>query len=413
MTTQSTIYLIDSEIAKKLQEAFTPHRPIHLPQFLRGRVDLIYRLQDVVQTDGLHGVLYGDRGTGKTSLIWVAGHLLREQDKPDGLMCVIVSCTADDSFPSLWRKVGQELIIAPRSAGLGPQKESQWKERLDLKDSIARASDAHLFIQSLPNKLVVIFDEFDRLTNLRARTSMADTIKYLSDHGNQSTLVFVGVGKSLSDLLYEHQSISRNISQIPVEPMPVDELAQIIQKGYGHSGLEFQVGLDTKIATLSQGYPHYTHLLGLWSGRKAVERGASSVSFEDVDSAIPSVLRNAEGGLQEQYERAVDSTKSGALFKQVLLACALAAKDSLGRFPVRAVQEPLRTITNTEYSTGAYQSHLGRFCEAERGPVLERTGRPKSYRWRFLNPQLIPYILLQGIRSDMIQASAVGIRQPV
>ena len=411
MVTQPTALPASTETRQRLQEAFTPHQPIFLPEFLRGRVDLIYRLQDVVHTDGLHAVLYGDRGTGKTSLIRVGRHLVNEPDKPQGRRCVIVSCTADDSFASLWRKVGQETLLTQRQLGLARHETLTITGRLDLENSIAGPSDAYLFIQSLANEMVIVFDEFDRLSNSRARAAMADTIKYFSDHASQSTLVFVGVGKSLSDLLHEHQSISRNIAQIPVNPMPVDELAQIIQKGYAHAAMGFEEGLDIEIANLSLGYPHYTHLLGLWSGREAVGKERSTATLKDVDEAIPSVLQNAEGGLQEQYERAVDSTKAKALFKQVLLACALASKDSLGRFAVRAVQEPLKTITGSEYSTGAYQGHLGRFCEAERGPVLERSGRPKSYRWRFLNPQLIPYILLQGIRSGMISSS--GLRQQV
>ena len=411
MSTQARVSPAHSEAAQKLQEAFTPHQPIFLPEFLRGRVDLIYSLQDVVRTDGLHAVLYGDRGTGKTSLIRVAGHLVQEADKPQGLRCVIVSCTADDSFSSIWRKVGQEILLSQRQLGLIRHETLSITGRVDLENSINSASDAFLFTQALPNEMVFIFDEFDRISNSLVRTGIADTIKYFSDHGGRATLILVGVGKSLSDLLHEHLSISRNISQIPVDPMPVDELAQIIQNGYGHVGLDFERDLDLEIAKLSQGYPHYTHLLGLWSGRKTIEAGNSSVSIADVEAAIPSVLRNAEGGLQEQYERAINSTKSTALFKQVLLACALASKDSLGRFAVRAVQDPLKLITGAEYSTGAYQSHLGRFCEPDRGPVLERSGRPRSYRWRFLNPQLIPYILLQGIHAGMIDRSAAGLRQ--
>ena len=412
MTTSSSPSPISSAISSKLQEAFTPHQPIFFPEFLRGRVELIYGLQDVVHTDGLHGVLYGDRGTGKTSLIRVAGHLVQEPDKVNGIRCVFVSCTADDSFSSLWRKVGQEVLLSQRQLGLARQEALAITGRLDLENSIANASDAYLFIQALPNETVIIFDEFDRISDSNTRTAMADTIKYFSDHATRSTLMFVGVGKSLSDLLHEHLSISRNISQIRVDPMPVEELTQIVQKGYSHAGLEFEQEVDSEIARLSQGYPHYTHLLGLWSGREAVGKGCSTVTLRDVDSAIPNVLRNAEGGLQEQYEHAVSSTKTTALFKQVLLACALAHKDSLGRFPVRAVQEPLKLVTGAEYTTGAYQAHLGRFCEATRGPVLERTGTPKSYRWRFLNPQLIPYILLQGIQSSLIKASIIELRQP-
>ena len=413
MTQQHPIALANSDVGRKLLRAFTPHQPISLPEFLRGRLDLIYRLQDVVHSEGLHAVLYGDRGTGKTSLIRVVAYLVQEQDNPLGLRCVLVSCTASDSYTSIWRKVGQEILLSQRQLGFAQHETLKITGRLDLDDSISSPTDVRVLLEAMPHKTVIIFDEFDRLTDVETQTLMADTIKFFSDHAIQSTLVFVGVGKSLSDLLSEHLSISRNIAQIPVDPMPVAELAQIIQRGYDYAGLGFTEGLDTEVATMSQGYPHYTHLLGLWSGRKAIEDGRSLVSFSDITNAIPNVLRNAEGGLQEQYERAVDSTKPAALFKQVLLACALAHKDSLGRFSIRAIQEPLREITGIEYATSAYQSHLGRFCEQDRGPVLERSGRPRSYRWRFLNPQLIPFILLQGIRTEMIDAAFVDLRQRV
>ena len=207
-------------------------------------------------------------GTGKTSLIRVGKHLVNEPDKPQGRRCVIVSCTADDSFASLWRKVGQETLLTQRQLGLARHETLAITGRLDLENSIAGPSDAYLFIQSLSNEMVIVFDEFDRLSNSRARAAMADTIKYFSDHASQSTLVFVGVGKSLSDLLHEHQSISRNIAQIPVNPMPVDELAQIIQKGYAHAAMGFEEGLDIEIANLSLGYPPLHSSVGTleWPG---------------------------------------------------------------------------------------------------------------------------------------------------
>ena len=50
---------------------------------------------------------------------------------------------------------------------------------------------------------VIIFDEFDRITNKAAKTLMADTIKNLSDHGVDTTLLIVGVAKSVAELISE------------------------------------------------------------------------------------------------------------------------------------------------------------------------------------------------------------------
>lgn len=401
-----TILEVD-EYRVALSKAFTPHQPISLPELLSGRLNLLYRLQDSVNTEGLHVVLYGDRGTGKTSLAKVIAVLSQEPEDERGRRCVLVSCTAEDNFTTIWRKVGQEVLLTQRQMGLIQRETLQIVGRLDLESGIKSPNDAKILLEGLSHPTVLVFDEFDRIADRQTQSLMADTIKSFSDHIVPSTLIFVGVGKSLSDLLHEHLSISRNIAQVRVDPMEVDELAQIIQKGCNIGKLTFESGLDMEIAKLSQGYPHYTHLLGLWTGRKAIEYGRTHLLFSDLEQAIPAVLQNAEGGLQEQYERAIDSRKKTALFRQVLLACAMANKDSLGRFPVGAVQEPLKTITGQTYTTGAYQAHLGKFCEEERGPVLERSGQPKSYRWRFLNPQLIPYVVLQGVNDKLIKPSSL------
>ena len=115
----------DAELRAALPRAFTPHQPISLPELLSGRLDLLYRVQDAVNTAGLHVVLYGDRGTGKTSLARVVAHLSQEPDDVFGRRCVLVSCTADDTFSTIWRKVGQEVLLTQRQLGLGQQETLQ------------------------------------------------------------------------------------------------------------------------------------------------------------------------------------------------------------------------------------------------------------------------------------------------
>ena len=267
-------------------------------------------------------------------------------------------------------------------------------------------NDARIWIEGLPNPSVVIIDEFDRVGSREARALMADTIKLFSDRNVKATLVIVGVAESIADLIGEHQSVSRNIAQIPVEPMTVSELAEIVQRGYRHSGFTFEKGLDERTAVLSQGYPHFTHLLALWAGRIANERSSNSVSFEDLSRAIPAALENSASGLQHEYDLAVDSNQPENLFEHVLLACALADKDARGRFGLGSLRDPLRSILmplgRSAIRPVAYQGHLAKFCEFRRGPVLKRTGSPRNYHWQFVNPQLVPFIELKGISEGKV-----------
>ena len=389
---------------ERLDKAFTPHRPIDLPEFFAGRLSLLYRANDAANTSGLHIVLFGERGTGKTSIAHVLAHRLQEPERQDGRRAIFVSCNSSDTYSSIWRRVFQEILLAQRQLGFVQHAAATVVGRFDLDAGINDPNDVRLFVRSLPNPSVIFIDEFDRVaSHSDARRLTADTIKLFADTNVESTIVLVGVAESIEELITEHQSIGRNIAQIQVEPMTVEELSEIIQKGFERAGLACEKGLERRIAHLSQGYPHYTHLLGLWAGRRAIEAGRLEVVAADLDRAIPDALENASGSVRLEYAKAVASGRKDTLYKQVLLACALAPKDTLGRFAAIDVRGHLREITGHDYDTGAYQGHLAKFCEAPRGPVLRRTGTRRNYRWQFVNPQLIPYVHLRGIEDGHLK----------
>lgn len=348
-------------------------------------------------------ILFGDRGTGKTSIARVLGFMVQEPERQNGRRVLMASCNSNDDFTSIWRRVFQEVLIAPRQLGFSVDRMEIATHRMTDFDG-TDPNDVRLMVQAFPSPSVIVIDEFDRVpVDTDARRLMADTIKLFSDTGVEATIIVVGVADSIGELIAEHQSIARNIAQIPVEPMTTAELADIIRKGYDKVGFGYSAGLPDEIAQLSQGYPHYTHLLGLWAGRQAVATGDLTVSLDHMERAIPEALKNATGNVQEEYERAVASSRPDALFKQVLLACALARKDGLGKFSTTDVRAPLRRIMGgRDLGTGAYQSHLAKFCEPDRGPTLKKSGKRRSYRWRFVNPQVIPYILLRGREDGLV-----------
>lgn len=388
---------------RELNKAFKPHQPIDLPELLAGRIDLLNRVTDAVNTDGLHIILFGDRGVGKTSIARVVSYLVQEPDRPNGRRAIFTSCSADDTFVTMWQKVFQQVLVAQRQLGFIQHAALQVTGSLDgLK--IQTPNDVRMIVTSLPNPSVIIIDEFDRTpTEGNVRTLMADTIKLFSDQAVPSKIVLVGVAESISELIKEHQSVTRNTAQIHVPPMSTNELAEIIQNGYKRVGLTYEPGLDVRIANLAQGYPSYAHLLGLSAGRKAIDDTRTAVNTADLEMAIPTALENAIGSAQFEYEQAIATSQPGTFFKDVLLACALASKDPLGRFSAVEVRGPLRRLTKRpDYSTAAFQGHLAKFCEKERGSVLKRTGRRRHYRWQFINPQLIPYIRLRGIRDGRL-----------
>lgn len=59
-------------------------------------------------------------------------------------------------------------------------------------------------------------------------------------------------------------------------------------------------------------------------------------------------------------------------------------------------------IMRKRYEIAAFSRHLADFCEDDRGPALERTGVPRRYRFRFRNPLLQPFVIMQGLSASLI-----------
>ncbi len=391
---------------ERLSSSFTPTRPISLPDLLSGRLNLLYRILDDIATPSQHVLLYGDRGVGKTSIARVLAVLSQQADDPRGRRSIVVSCDSNDTYGSIWRKILQEVLLAERQLGFEGYRDRKLVGRWDPNEVINVPNDIRLLLGGLPNPTTIIIDEYDRIeAGGDASRLMTDTIKLFSDSMTPCSIVLVGVGQSIEQLITAHESVSRNIDYVPVDPLEATELAQIIQKGMGKAGITFDDGIDFRIAHLSQGYPHYTHLLGQWAGRRALERGTNHVTDSDLEAAIPQSIETAAGGVRVEYDKATDSTQPNNLFKEVLLACALADKDVRGRFSLADIHEPLqRVLHRYRVARSSYQRHLALFCEPEHGPVLVKTGRRKNYRWHFANPQLVPFVRLRGINDKMISA---------
>jgi hypothetical protein len=231
---------------------------------------------------------------------------------------------------------------------------------------------------------------------------MADTIKGLSDHSVSATVVIVGVADSVSELIKEHASIGRNLVEIPMPRMSDDELAEIIDKRLPRLGMTISDIAKRRIISYSQGLPHYTHLLSLYAARDAVQKRNKHIDEKSLSASIARCLERAQQSIRDIYHKATASPRPDNLFKEVLAACALADPDELGYFTAAGVIEPMTGIMQKRYEIPSFSSHLKAFCDESRGPILEQRGVKRKFRYRFRDPLLQPYIIMQGIKSGML-----------
>jgi type II secretory pathway predicted ATPase ExeA len=363
----------------RVAQAFTPGAPVDRLDLFAGRFSQINDVVSAVSQKGRHVGLYGERGVGKTSLANVLAELFDAPDLPD-YQAVVVNCNTEDTFVSVWLNVFRELEIDFHGE---PSPE-------DVRYEIAR----------LDHPALIVIDELDRLEDDDSLTLLADAIKTLSDHIVSSTVVLVGVARSIGDLIGEHESIVRALVHVEMPRMSAKELREILEKGCERSEVTVTQEAAAKIAFLSQGLPHYTHLLGLHAAQRVVQDDRHEITVADVSAAIPQAV--ARHTIQSDYLKATRSPRADNLFPQVLLACALARKNQLGYFTAGAIRDPLEVIAGRRLEIPAFARHLKQFLQIERGSVLQREGEPRRYFYRFSDPIMQPFVILSGLSEGLV-----------
>lgn len=393
--------MANAERLLEIARVFTPTSPVDEESLFAGRRDQLGMLIDAILQKGQHAILFGERGAGKTSLTNVL-HAFLAMPR---VITPRVNCDASDTLVSLFRKALSEVKVTAERPAVGfvggTMTETYSIEELLSEDfgpdSIRRA------LSQLPSNLIAvfIFDEFDRLPQA-TKHSVADTIKSLSDHAVEATLVLVGVADSITELIEEHASVERALCQIRMPRMSGEEIGEIIGKGMVRLRMTIEPVAKSRIVQLSRGLPHFTHLLCLYACKRALEHEREIVELEDVEAAIESSLKNAQHSIQSAYHLATMSPRKETLFADVLLACALAGTDEMGYFAAQDVRNPMRWITGKDYEIPSFSQHLKEFTEPKRGSILQKIGSPRSFRFRFTNPMLQPFVIMKGYQDKKL-----------
>jgi GTPase SAR1 family protein len=387
-----------------LGNAFTPSAPVSRLDLFSGRADQLSRITDVVFQRGQHAVVYGERGVGKTSLANVLADWLNFLKKHN-YQVIRHNCAATSTFNTIWEGVFRELSFKRNATGLVDSPST-----IPMSSYVpanAGSEDVRFLLQQIGSSTIVIIDEYDRVKDTATHGLLADTIKGLSDHAVDATLIIIGVADSIDELISEHRSIERALVQIHMPRMSNQELLAIVDKGFSEAAMRIRHDAKQHIATLSQGLPHNTHELGLLSGQSALERDDTSVEKIDVEAAIKRSVNNAQQTIVTSYTRAISSPHNNNNYKEILLAAALAVTDDLGYFAAGDLRAPLAAITSKTYGIDSYMRHLNLFCEAPRGSILQRKGERRRYRFRFSESIMEPYVIMKGIADGLMSEEAV------
>lgn len=93
------------------------------------------------------------------------------------------------------------------------------------------------------------------------------------------------------------------------------------------------------------------------------------------------------------------------MYEPVLLACALADADELGRFQQASVQTPLSEIIirDKPYTATTFAFHMNEFCTPKRNNILERDGPERNLRYSFSDAMMQPYVIIRSLQNGTLK----------
>jgi|SRR5579862_3427055 len=360
-----------------------------------GRVN---QLNDVLSAlrPGGHLLLFGMRGVGKTTFARLIPQIIKAGKVCRQLHDATVNCEETDTFSGLWKRIFRELAYLTESMDIGFGWQALRSD--DSFDSIAPnrdldCDDVRYVLGKITDETMIIIDDLEKLTNDPARAQLVETIRILSNHSVNATLILVGTADCPEALLPEYQSMERALTHVQVPRMSLNELVQVINTGLSAGTMTADNSVTTRIARLAHGFPQFADALGLYSAFSAIESGRTNMVEDDVLAATRTMVQKSHS-LHRDYKKATASPRRENIFSRVLSACALAEAGEFGFFSASAVSLPMSRIMGRKYDIPNFSRHLFDFCEPRRGSVLKRVGELRRIRFRFANPMMQAFVVI-------------------
>ena len=376
-----------------LNKVFSPSSPIKKSDFFSGRITQIDKLCDVINEDGQHAIAYGERGVGKTSFANIISESLTN------IYPIKITCNKNDTFHTLWKQAFNQIQFSKTIAGLGFKPEIK-KELVNFGNTLDINSDYFNndiinCLNSIPNKFLFIFDEFDNIEDLKTKSNFADLIKAFSDNNINTTIVIVGIADDISDLIGSHPSLERCLKQIKMPRMSDKESEEIILKGLSKLELTISDNIKNKIIEFSSGFPHYIHLLCKYGAKELIENEKKDFGDAYLTIAIRKGIENTNENLKSSFRIATINNSTSEKWMYILYACALCSLDKYNCFERSKIVELYNVITRKKVNGNALSYNLKQLCTSERGDILQKVGKGLHSRYRFTNPMMRAYIKLK------------------
>lgn len=383
-----------------VQDVFTPSSPIKDPDNLKGRDKEIETILTTIISKGRHGLIFGDRGIGKSSLaISSLNGALKAKIHKGSI--IKVQCGESSTFEKIIKKALVETDpdyasykmeeTVKTSGSIGVPKVVSGERHVEIKKIIEKekidpqqAADA---IKDL--NAILLIDEFD-VTSEEVKKSVAELIKQLSDNESTIKIIIVGISNDGASLVAQHPSVTRCLDEIKLERVSNTDIKKIIDDGEGKLLIKFNSDIKDKIIKISNGFPYFTHLLGLRCSEVALSQNKAIVDEHVFNEALTLAVKSSEGSLIRNYELATKSSRNNN-YPKILLA---AAKIKSSSFTTKEWIEKIEEETGVAYNNQSMSNFIGRLMSTDKGGIIEKVSHGV---YRIKDPRMASFIIMNDI----------------
>lgn len=325
--------------ARVLHANISPASPIQSQEHLHGREKQVQQIEQALYAPGRSIFIYGDRGVGKTSLAQTVAY----SHQSAGHDPVLVACNPTATFAGIMAHViavlgppkqgGNEsstkakVVLPVKSVPLGLEVEHTRKPGEELREGAFHLNSTverllRIAHERKDENTVVVLDEFDRIDNAVERTHFADFIKQIGDQQVPVRFVFCGVADSMQKLLGAHGSCYRYLEGVELQRLSWEARFEIINNAANALGVTVDERPRLRIAAISDGFPHYVHLIceKLFWQMFNDHAPCTTPSIDHYREAVSEAVMGIEQHLKSNYDRAISTDSSD--YEELLWAMA-------------------------------------------------------------------------------------------
>lgn len=388
-------YLLDREerIRKSnIRNIYTPHTPIKDIHLLKGRNVELHTLIEQLSTPGLHALLYGERGIGKSSL---ANVVVNELARITRRKLFIKRCSSSDNFSTIvdspLKEAGYNIndinISKTSKIGFDFNTLSVKKDHTTLETGSSLLSISPSWVADCIEDIegLLLIDEFDAITNTEDKYKIAELIKLLSDKNSKIKILIVGVAMSATELTAGHPSITRCLREIKLKRLRPIELKKVIEDGAKEAKIMFTSSSISKIVFVSSGYPYFTHLLALKAAEEAIANDQTVITLKNLSDATYRAVQDAEGSLKSSYDTSVNFQNKEE-YERILLAASRCREEG---FSTKDLKDEYLRICKENITSQKLSGYLGKIVSFDGSKILRRIC--KGY-YRFSDPRMPSFV---------------------